>query len=155
MPVQTQRPAQPDSGRAYTKRLRWSGELRFLTFFLAILAYSLTGIHKSSVATAEAITGNFYLQTLLCWIPLWAVCAVASLPVSVYRFYLDRKFQLVKSDVRRWLWDCFKANILAFVLGASIIEAAFSSNTLVPAYGWIVAGILCSLLFVAVNRSMP
>ncbi len=33
-----------DPGGAYAKQLRWVGEVRFLVFFLAILAYALLGM---------------------------------------------------------------------------------------------------------------
>lgn len=148
-------PKPSDVGRAYTKQLRWAAEIRFLTFFLAILAYGLLGVHKWSASSAQAITSNFYLQIALCWIALWVVCTVASLPVSLYRFFLDRKFRLVKSGVRHWLWDSLKANALVLVLGASIAEIAFVTNSLVPTHGWILAGVFCSLLFIVVNQSMP
>ena len=144
-----------DLGRAYAKKLRWVGELRFLAFFLVILAYGLLGIHKWSASFVQTATNNFYLQILLCWIPLWILCVVAYLPVSLYRFYLDRKFQMAKSGLHPWLRDFLKANALGFAFGAAIIETAFASTTSFPSYGWILAGILCSFLFMAVNRSLP
>jgi STE24 endopeptidase len=145
----------PDLGRAYAKQLRWVGELRFLSFFLAILAYALLGAHKWSASLAQAATNNFYLQIVICWIPLWIVCALANLPVSLYRFRLEHKFQMAKSGLQAWLKDFFKVNTLQFGYGAAIIEIAFVSTTLFPAYGWILAGILCSFLFMAVIRSAP
>jgi hypothetical protein len=147
--------APQDLGRAYAKKLRWVGELRFLAFFLAILAYGLLGIHKWSASFVQTATNNFYLQILLCWIPFWISCVVAYLPVSLYRFYLDRKFQMAKSGLRLWLRDFLKANALGFAFSAAIIETAFASTTYFPSYGWILAGILCSFLFMAVNRSLP
>lgn len=146
---------QLDAGRAYTKRLRWAAELRFVVFYLAVLGYSLAQLHKVVAAAVEGITTNFYLQIALCWIPLWLLCAVTSLPVSLYHFNIAKKFQIVNSDLPHWLWDFLKASAVGFVLGGTIIEIAFSASSLVPPYGWVVAGILCSLLFVAVNRSMP
>jgi STE24 endopeptidase len=144
-----------DPGRAYAKQLRWVGELHFLAFFLTILAYALLGVHNRSASFAQAATDNFYLQIAICWIPLWFVCAVANLPISLYRFRLERKFQLAKSGFRLWVRDFLKTNALGFVFNATIIEVAFASATLFPAYGWILAGMLCSLLFMALNRSLP
>jgi len=152
----TNSPTAPqDLGRTYAKQLRWVGELRFLAFFLAILAYGLLGMHKRSASYAQGTTDNFYLQILLCWIPLWIVCAVAYLPASVYRFYLERKFQMAKSGLRTWLRDFLKANALGFAFGAAIVEIVFASNALFPSYGWMLAGILCSFLLMAINRSLP
>jgi len=153
--VATSSTAPQDPARAYSKQLRRVGELRFLAFFVAVLAYALLGMHKWSASFAQATTTNFYWQVLLCWIPLWIVCLVSYLPASLYGFYLDRKFQKANSSLGPWLRDFLKANGLGFVFGAAIMEIAFVSNTLFPSYGWVLAGILCSFLFVAVNRSLP
>jgi STE24 endopeptidase len=144
-----------DPGRAYAKQLRWVGELRFLAFFLAILAYALLGMHKRAASFAEATTSVFYLQLLLCWIPLWSVCALAYLPASLYRYYLDRKFQMANSGLKPWLRDLLKANALGCAFSGAIIGIAFASNTLIPSYGWILAGLLTSCLYMAINRSLP
>jgi STE24 endopeptidase len=144
-----------DPGRAYTKQLRWVGELRFLAFFLSILAYGLLGVHKWSASVAQAVTHNFYLQIAFCWTSLWIVCALASLPASLYRFYLDRKFQIANSGLRPWLRDLLKAYGLGYIFGAATIEIAFVLTTLLPSYGWMLAGILYSFLLLAINRSMP
>jgi uncharacterized membrane protein YesL len=60
---------------------------------------------------------------------------------------LDRKYQIAKSGLYPWLRDFLKANTLGFVFGAVIVEIAFASNKLVPSFGWILAGILSSFLF--------
>ncbi|HKW64109.1 MAG TPA: M48 family metalloprotease [Candidatus Acidoferrum sp.] len=145
----------PDAGRAYTKRLRWVAELRFVAFYVAVLGYSLAQVHKWVAAAVEGTTTNFYLQIALCWIPLWLVCTVASFPVSLYCFHIARNFQVVKLDLFDWVWDFLKASAVGFILGGTIIQIAFAVDSVEPAYGWIAAGILCSLLFVAVNRSIP
>jgi STE24 endopeptidase len=144
-----------DPGRAYAKQLRWAGELRFLAFFLAILAYALFGVHKRAASLALATTDIFFLQLLLCWIPLWIVCTLANLPVSVYRFYLDQKFQMTNSGLEPWLRDFLKAEALGLAFSGAIIEIAFLSGSLVPSYGWISAGLLSSCLFMTISRSLP
>jgi len=111
-------PSEPQNiGRAYTKRQRWALELRYFVPFIGIISYCLLGLHQASALLAKATTSNFYLQVALCWIPVWIICTAASLLVSCYSFYLDRKFGLVKSDLRTWLRDSLKANTLALVLG--------------------------------------
>jgi len=123
--------------------------------FIGIISYCLLGLHQASALLAKATTSNFYLQVALCWIPVWIICTAASLLVSCYSFYLDRKFGLVKSDLRTWLRDSLKANTLALVLGGMVMEIAFASNTLSPVHGWIWAGILCSILFLGVAGLLP
>lgn len=144
-----------DPGRAYSKQFRLAAQLRFLAFFLAFFAYGLLRINQWSASLAQSATDNFYLQLVICWVVLWLLCAVAQLPPSLYRFYLGRKFQIAKSGLRPWLRDFLKANALGFAFGAAIVEIAFASNTLFPSYGWMLAGILSSFLFMAVNRSLP
>lgn len=155
MSTDSAEPRQEDLGRAYTKQLRWIGELQFIALFLAILAYSLLGLHQWSARIAQDITADFYLQLILCWTALWATCLAASAPVSLYRFFLDRKFNMAKSGVFLRLYDFFKGNILFLVFGATVVEASFFCNMLSPTYGWLLAGVVCSLAFVGVSTGMP
>jgi STE24 endopeptidase len=148
-------PPPPAPGRAYSKQFRVAAELRFLALFLAFLAYGFLRINQWSASWAQTVTNNFYLQLLICWALLWLLCAVAQLPPSLYRFYLDRKFHIAKSGLRSWFRDFLKANALGFAFGAAIVGIAFASNNLFPSYGWILAGILSSFLFMAVTRSLP
>src|SRR5712664_4606127 len=145
----------PDPRRAYSKQFRRAAQLRFLAFFLAFFVYGLLRINQWSASFARSATSNFYLQLVICWVPLWLLCAVAQIPPSLYRFYLDRKFQIAKSGLYPWLRDFLKANMLGLVFGAVIVEIAFASNNLFPFFGWILAGILSSFLFMLVNRSLP
>src|SRR6266403_4474166 len=145
----------PDPRRAYSKQFRRAAQLRFLAFFLAFFVYGLLRINQWSASFAQSATSNFYLQLVICWVPLWLLCAVAQIPPSLYRFYLDRKFQIAKSGLYPWLRDFLKANMLGFVFGAVIVEIAFASSNLFPFFGWILAGILSSFLFMLVNRSLP
>src|SRR6267154_5549424 len=114
----------PDPRRAYSKQFRRAAQLRFLAFFLAFFVYGLLRINQWSASFAQSATSNFYVQLVICWVPLWLLCAVAQIPPSLYSFYLDRKFQI-------------------------------ASNNLFPFFGWILAGILSSFLFMLVNRSLP
>ena len=145
----------PDPRRAYSKQFRRAAQLRFLAFFLAFFVYGLLRINQWSASFARSATSNFYLQLVICWVPLWLLCAVAQIPPSLYRFYLDRKFQIAKSGLYPWLRDFLKANMLGLVFGVVIVEIAFASNNLFPFFGWILAGILSSFLFMLVNRSLP
>jgi STE24 endopeptidase len=152
-PIST--PAPPAPGRAYSKQFRVATQLRFLAFFIAFFAYGFFGINQWSASWAQSATTNFYLKLLLSWALLWLLCAVAQLPPSLYRFYLERRFHITKAGLRSWLRDFLKANALGFAFGAAIVGIAFASNNLFPSYGWILAGILSSFLFMAVNRSLP
>jgi STE24 endopeptidase len=151
----TPSPPPPDQGHAYTKQFRLAAQLRFLAFFFVFFAYVLLGINQWSVSLAQSATNNFYLQLLISWSALWLLCAVAQLPPALYSFYLDRKFQIAKSGLRPWFRDFLKSTALVFAFGTAIVGIAFASNILLPSYGWILAGILFSFLFMAVNRSLP
>jgi len=148
-------PPPPDPRRAYTKQFRVAAQLRFIAICLAFFTYVVFGINQRSATWAQSASSNFYLQLLICWSALWLLCAVAQLPASFYRFFLDRKFHVAKSGVRSWLRDFLKSSALGFVFGAAIVGTAFASNNFFPSYGWLLAGILSSFLFMAVNRSLP
>jgi STE24 endopeptidase len=151
----TPTPPPPDPRRAYSKQFRVAAQLRFVALALVFSAYVLLGINQWPASLAQSATSNFYLQLLICWTALWLLCAGSQLPASLYRFFLDRKFHVAKSGLRSWLRDFLKSSALGFVFGAAIIGVAFASNILFPSYGWLLAGILSSFLFMAVNRSLP
>jgi STE24 endopeptidase len=104
---------------------------------------------------ARSSTHNFYLQIALCWFSFWAVCTLFTFPVTCYTFYLQRKFGVATAELRTFLRDSFKANVLSFLLGGALIEIAFVSHTIFPSFGWICAGLLYALLFLGINRSLP
>jgi STE24 endopeptidase len=154
-PTETPSTERQNAGRAFTKRIRWAGEFQFLSFFLAIAGYGSLGLHQRADAFARALTHNFYLQIAFCWVPLWAVCTTCTLPVTCYIFHLQRKFGLATAGLRDWLWDSLKANALSLILGGALIEIAFASHKTFPSFGWICAGLLSSLLFLGITRSLP
>jgi STE24 endopeptidase len=143
------------TGRAYTKHRTVVAELQFLGQVAAIIAYGFFGLQQGPVEIARAITNNFYMQVAICWLPLWLLCVVCSLPFSFYSFYLNRRFGLTKSTLSGWLWDLLKANALVFVFGGVLLEVIFATNLLSSSWGWMLAGVLCSLLFMGVSRLLP
>lgn len=151
----TPTPPPPDPRRAYTKQFRVAAQFRFIAILLAFFAYVVLGINQRSASLAQSAASSFYLQLLICWSALWLLCVVAQLPASLYRFFLDRRFQVAKSGVRSWLRDFLKSSALGFAFGAAIVGMTFAANNLFPSYGWLLAGLLTSFLFMAVNRSLP
>src|SRR5215813_1472598 len=140
------------TGKAFTRHRMVVAELQFLGQFAAIIAYGFFGLQQGPVEAAKTITNNFYLQAAICWLPLWLLCVACSLPFSLYSLYLHRRFGLAKSNVASWLWDFSKANALGFLFGGVLLEITFATNLFSSSLGWILAGFLCSLLFMGVNR---
>src|SRR5260370_31860503 len=93
----------PDPRRAYSKQFRRAAQLRFLAFFLAFFVYGLLRINQWSASFAQSATSNFYLQLVICWVPLCLLCAVAQLPASLYPFYFDPKYHIPNSHLYPWL----------------------------------------------------
>jgi STE24 endopeptidase len=145
---------QEKSARAFTKRYRWVAEFQFLALFLTIVIYCLLGFHERVAALAKSFTGNFYLQVALCWLPLWAVCTLVSLPGTCYGFFLQRKFGLATAALRAWLWDSIKANLLLLVFTGVLLEIVFTCHIIFPVYGWLCAGFATSLLLLGITRSL-
>lgn len=143
------------TGKAFTRHRMVVAELQFLGQFAAIIAYGFFGLQQGPVEAAKTITNNFYLQAAICWLPLWLLCVACSLPFSLYSLYLHRRFGLAKSNVASWLWDFSKANALGFLFGGVLLEITFATNLFSSSLGWILAGFLCSLLFMGVNRLLP
>ena len=147
--------SRPDTGRAFTKRLKWAAEFRILALFAALLGYGGMGLNQRVALFVHSITRNFPLQVALGWLPLWVVCIAAAFPVACYTFFLQRKFGLLTGGLRVWFRDYLKSNALALLFGAALVEIAFLSNSLFPSYGWIWAGILYAFLLLWISRSFP
>jgi len=120
-----------------------------------IVGYGVWGFHARFARGAQALTGHFYLQVVLCWLPIWAICTLVSLPAAVYYSILDRKYGISNSSTVARLIDALKANALSLVTGGLIIEIAFVSNVLFHSSGWLLSGLLCSILFWAITSFMP
>jgi Zn-dependent protease with chaperone function len=142
------------SGRAYTKQHRRIAEFQFLMLFGALFTYSSFGCHQWAAGQARLISNNLYIAVAFCWLPLWSVCTLSSLPGSCYSFYTQRKFGLVNATLQGWLGDHLKANLLLLVFTGTLLEIVFASHIVFPAYGWICAGFAASVLFLGVTRSL-
>src|SRR4029077_6321118 len=108
--------SQSDSGRAFTKRLRWAGEFQFLALFAAILGYCGMRLHQQAAVFAHTITHSLTLQVAICWLPLWAVCTASVFPVACYTFRLQRKFGLLTGGVPTSVRGSPKVHALAVLL---------------------------------------
>jgi STE24 endopeptidase len=145
---------QEKSARAFTKQHRWVAEFQFLMLFAALLIYCFLGLHQRAAELARSTSNNLYIGVALCWLPLWAVCTISTLPGTCYSFYMQRKFGLAKATLTMWLWDYLKANLLLLVFTGTLLEIAFASHIIFPAYGWICAGFGASVLFLGITRSL-
>lgn len=143
------------TGLAYTKRLRWAGELRAFAFFFTLVFCGILGWQKALASLVARVTSNFYLQVLLCWIALGTVCTVLTVPASLYRYHLDRKFQVANTTAGQWLLDFLKGCAVLLAISSTIVGIAFTSGTLLFSFSWLVAAFSCSLFFVFVNRTYP
>jgi STE24 endopeptidase len=144
-----------DTGRAFTKRLRWAAEFRMAALFVAVIGYCALGLNQRVALSAHSITRSFSLQLAVAWLPFWAACTLIAFPVAFYTFRLQRKFGLITGGFFIWLRDYFKMNFLALLYGAALVEIGFLSNMLLPSFGWACAGALYALLILWTSRTLP
>lgn len=144
-----------DAGIAYTRRLRIGLQLRTFFQFLSLFLYGASALHPWAIAIAKQWSNNFYIQIALCWIPIWVLFATFSFIFSYYGFYVDRKFGLSKTSFRvRFLESC-KANAVTFVFGCLILEIIFASFRFSASVGWLLAGTLCAIVYLQIERGLP
>lgn len=144
-----------DIGRAYTKQLSNVGLLQIFLIFSAIVTYCYFDLPQWAARIAELFTRNFYLQLSFCWLPVWIIYTACSLPSSCWKFHLDRKFGLSRANFRTTILDFLKAKAILLIFGSALLEIEFASHILSRSYGWILAGVLCSILFFVIDRSLP
>ena len=80
-PNLTQPPS--DSGRAFTKRLRWAAEFRMAALFVSLIGYCALGLNQRVALFAHSITQNFSLQLAIAWLPFGALCTAIAFPVAL------------------------------------------------------------------------
>jgi STE24 endopeptidase len=143
------------AAHAYTKKLRGARQLQVFLPLGVGGAYVYLGFHQIFALLARSTTKYFYLQVLLCWIPLWLACSVGSLLASCYRFRIERSFQLSNSSLKRWLIDWLKGNALMFSLIGLYMEITFVSYAMSPSSGWLLAALLSSGLLLGTSALTP
>jgi STE24 endopeptidase len=143
------------AGVVYTKHLRAAQQVRLFLQVGLIVFYAYSPVHPWVTTTAQETSRSFIVQIALCWIPLWIISFVCALPLSWYSFHLDRKFALSQSSLHSRLLEGVKASALAFLFSGSIVESIFVSNRFSESLGWLWAAILCTLLFIALDRALP
>jgi STE24 endopeptidase len=143
------------AAHAYTKKLRGARQAQVFFPLITGGTYVYFGLHETSAVLARSATKYFYLQVLLCWIPLWLACSVGSVLASCYRFRIERNFQLSNSSLKRWLIDWLKGNALIFSLIGLYIEITFASYAMSPSSGWLLAALLSSGLVLGTSALTP
>ncbi|HEX3103134.1 MAG TPA: M48 family metalloprotease [Terriglobales bacterium] len=143
------------AGLAYTKKLRGARQAQILFPLFAGGVYVYFGLHEIFALEAKAATKYFYVQVALCWIPLCLACSAGSLLASCYRFRIERSFRLANSTLKKWLTAWLKGNLLVFVLSGLYLEIVFTSYTVSPSSGWLMAALLSSALLLGTSAVTP
>jgi STE24 endopeptidase len=127
----------------------------FAVLFLAILLAS--GVSASLRDIASAAAGGSFVFTVVAYVCLVALLSEAvQLPLAFYAgVLLERRFGLSTESTGRWWRDHLKALAIGLVFGASGAVIVSSLLRWTPAYWWIVASVVFSLLVIGLAHVAP
>jgi STE24 endopeptidase len=122
-----------------------------------------TGLSATLRGAAETIAGRLVSPF---WLPgatvLWYVVLLTlihelgSLPIGFYSgFLLERRYALSNQTLRSWIGDQAKGLSIGLILGGAGIGAVYWLIRHSPVWWWLEAGILSSLVIVALTNLAP
>ncbi|HYX68247.1 MAG TPA: M48 family metallopeptidase [Terriglobales bacterium] len=153
-----QREHKPDTpqARAYNRiRRRLSLMDAALGFVLLVLLLAM-GWSKELRDVAVRLAGAHYALALLVYIALLAVLAkLAGLPLDLYSFRLEHRYQLSNQKLGSWAWDGVKSLLVSLVLGGILAELIYFVLRRWPEHWWLIAWGVFLALFVFFAQIAP
>jgi STE24 endopeptidase len=130
-------------------------QLRGLSWFAVPLLMVATRASDTVAEYSLALTRNLYLSAACVWLVMYVAMAVLAIPVSMFQYRVDRKFDLARGTAKQRIIDALKANAIGVVFGLATVETVFFSMNLPGEYSWVWAAIGISFLYAALVYGMP
>ncbi|MFB3814436.1 MAG: M48 family metallopeptidase [Terriglobales bacterium] len=97
-----------------------------------------------------------YALALFLYVGMLAVMTKAvGLPLDLYGFRLEHRYNLSNQKVRAWVWDEFKGWVVGLALGAGLAELMYFVMRQSPRYWWLIAWGAFVVLFVFFAQIAP
>ena len=132
----------PDApgAREYNRIQRWL-EIAGLALALALLVVLLaTGWTNVLRNWAYRGAREHYVLALFLYVGMLLVIAkVLGLPLDLYGFRVEHRFQLSNQSLGAWLWDETKGFLVSLVLSAVLAELIYWTMRTWPQHWWLVA----------------
>jgi STE24 endopeptidase len=101
-------------------------------------------------------SGDRYVLALFFYVLLLTIITkLISLPLDIYSFRLEHRFQLSNQSTAAWLIDEAKGFALGLVIGALLAELVYWIIRSSPNYWWIIAWAAFTVLFVVFAQLAP
>src|SRR6185312_13974720 len=101
-------------------------------------------------------SGDHYVLALFFYVLLLTIITkLISLPLDVYSFRLEHRFQLSNQSTGAWLLDEAKGFALGLVIGALLAELVYWIIRSSPNFWWIIAWAAFTVLFVVFAQLAP
>jgi len=149
---------QPDTAQArqYNRLRRWLSVADVAlgaAFLVLLLALHWTNRLRD---WSFDLTGQRYALALLAYIAmLTLISQLIGLPLDVYSFRLEHRYQLSNQKLRSWVMDQLKEWLVGLVLGSLLLELIYFIIRHAPDLWWLIAWALVMGLFVVFAQLAP
>src|SRR3954462_173955 len=146
----------PPQSRQYNRIHRWLSlaDVALGAAFL-ILLLGLHWTNRLRDLSLHLSRQNYVLGLLLYVALLTLASKLISLPLDVFSFRLEHRYQLSNQKARGWLWDQVKEWLVGLVLGAIVLELIYFTIRHAPALWWLIAWAVVMGLFILFAQLAP
>src|SRR3954462_7792668 len=146
----------PPQSRQYNRIHRWLSlaDVALGAAFL-ILLLGLHWTNRLRDLSLHLSRQNYVLGLLLYVALLTLASKLISLPLDVFSFRLEHRYQLSNQKARGWLWDQVKEWLVGLVLGAIVIELIYFTIRHAPTLWWLIAWAVVMGLFILFAQLAP
>jgi STE24 endopeptidase len=156
LPAHQAPPPDTPEARQYNRVRRWLGVADVAAGFLFLVL--LVALRWSNGLRDFAITasGDRYALALFLYVALLtSLSKLVGLPLDVYGFRVERRYQLTDQKWRGWAWDQVKEWLVGLVLGTVVLEMIYFTIREAPELWWLIAWAVAIVLFVVFAQLAP
>jgi STE24 endopeptidase len=140
----------------YSRIRRWLSVADTATGIVFLIVLLATGLTRGLRDVAFRIAGEHYVFALFFYVLLlMALSKIISIPLDVYGFRLEHRFQLSNQTNKAWIFDEVKGWLVGLVLGTLLGELVYWIIRVSPQYWWLIAWVAFTGLFVVFAQLAP
>ena len=140
----------------YSRIRRWLSVADTATGIVFLIVLLATGLTRGLRDVAFRIADEHYVFALFFYVLLlMALSKIISIPLDVYGFRLEHRFQLSNQTNKAWIFDEVKGWLVGLVLGTLLGELVYWIIRISPQYWWLIAWVAFMGLFVVFAQLAP
>ena len=142
--------------RQYSSIRRWLSVADTGTGIVFLIVLLATGLTRGLRDVALRLAYEHYVVALLFYVLLLMLLSkIISIPLDVYGFRLEHRFQLSNQSRKAWIFDEIKGWLVGLALGALLAELVYWIIRISPQFWWLIAWAAFIGLFVVFAQLAP